>query len=268
MTTRIIVALAATLAATTTLALTTPASAENSLLERYNPYGSIKPERFRAIGLEIVETLKPTATEGKLQDDVINLFIRELLKKLEAEAVSKKGFVLNNDLPYFLSRGMTNIGNSMETLRIDQEMRQETTKRFPELLPLYTEQRALEAAKADKRRQVETERQEKAAAEARKPENRLVRAYEFYAKVQFCNQVRQGYASVFVNDVEMERARIAAKTIEKSLLSEEPNLNTDNVWQQALSNIQGWRAFRETCQGTYIALLRLSPIDMHPIQKP
>jgi hypothetical protein len=237
--------------------------------EQWKLYGSIEPERFRAIGLEIVETLKPTAAEGKLQDDVINLFIRELVKKLEAEAISKNGSVAPHDLPPFLSRHMTNVGDStMETLGIDEETRQETVKRFPELLPLYTEQQALENANADRRRQAETERQEKAAAEARKPENRLVKTYEFYAKVQFCNQVRQGYAMVFVTDVEMQRARVATKTIEKDLLTEEPSLNTDKAWQQALANVQGWRAFRETCQGSYMALLRLSPIDMYPIQKP
>ena len=41
-----------------------------------------------------------------------------------------------------------------------------------------------------------------------------------YIFVKFCNEVRQGYAVVHVNDVELDRARTAIKAIEAKLVVE------------------------------------------------
>jgi hypothetical protein len=112
------------------------------------------------------------------------------------------------------------------------------------------------------------ERNRREEAEARKPENRLIKAYQVYSNVAFCNELRQGYLVVWVNDVELERAKAATKAIEKSLLAEEPGLNTITLWQTALRQAGGWMANQWSCQQAYTLLREMSPANVYPIQKP
>jgi len=58
--------------------------------------------------------------------------------------------------------------------------------------------------------------------ESKRPVNQLFMAYKLYSHVQFCNEVRQGYMVVWINEVELERARQATKAIEKVALAENP----------------------------------------------
>jgi hypothetical protein len=44
--------------------------------------------------------------------------------------------------------------------------------------------------------------------------DKLYYAYRVYAFVKGCNELRQGYASIYINNVELERARIKIKAIE------------------------------------------------------
>jgi hypothetical protein len=87
-----------------------------------------------------------------------------------------------------------------------------------------------------------------AAAEARKPVNRLLIAYGRYAFVKYCNEVRQGYLMVYVNDIELERARIAVRGIESDAIREDPSLNTDAVWKLANAAIKGEYVEQSICQ--------------------
>jgi hypothetical protein len=85
-------------------------------------------------------------------------------------------------------------------------------------------------------------KQEAAIAESKKPVNRLFVAYQLYSNVQFCHEVRQGYLSVWINDVELERARLVTKAIEKVALAETPDLDTDAMWRKALKVAKDFNA--------------------------
>jgi hypothetical protein len=111
---------------------------------------------------------------------------------------------------------------------------------------------------------------QEAVAAAKLPQNRLFRAYKLYAEVQFCSQVRQGYALVWVNDVELERAHIAAKAVEKAAVAEQSDLNTTDLWQQAVRSMkaENWMANSWNCQQALEMLVHMSPVGVYTYQKP
>jgi hypothetical protein len=121
---------------------------------------------------------------------------------------------------------------------------------------------------AEEQAKIDAENRQRAAAEARKPENRLVNAYKVYSNVAFCNEVRQGYAYVWINDVEFERAKVAVKAIEDALKAEKADIDTKTLWQKAVQEARGWQADQWSCQQAYSTLRGLSPTSMYPIQKP
>jgi hypothetical protein len=45
--------------------------------------------------------------------------------------------------------------------------------------------------------------------------------------------VRLGYQLVYINEVELERAKHAANSIEASALKEDSSIDTSNTWQEA-----------------------------------
>ena len=55
----------------------------------------------------------------------------------------------------------------------------------------------------------------------------LLGAYAAYSIVQLCHQAREGYAGVYINDVELERARSASKALEKAAIAKDPTLEKD-----------------------------------------
>ena len=73
---------------------------------------------------------------------------------------------------------------------------------------------------------------------------------------------------VYVNDVELERAKLAVKAIEKSAVDEDPNLLPDALWKVALSRAKGWNANEWSCKEMYKQISRMSPTSLYPIQKP
>ncbi len=99
----------------------------------------------------------------------------------------------------------------------------------------------------------------KAEAEAKKPGNRLLRGYKRYAYVKYCNEVRQGYVVVYVNDIELERAKTTVKAIEDDALREDGTLDTDATWKRAIREIGGLSVNRDQCQFELNALLQQSP---------
>ena len=98
-----------------------------------------------------------------------------------------------------------------------------------------------------------------AAAEGRKPANRLITAYKRYAYVKYCNEIRQGYVLVYVNDIELERARSAVKAIEDDSLREDETLDTKALWNTSLKQLDGTSVYRDQCQLQLNALLRQNP---------
>jgi hypothetical protein len=95
----------------------------------------------------------------------------------------------------------------------------------------------------------------------------LFRLYRQWMFVQFCNQVREGYAMVFVNDIELERARKAVKAIEAKLKADDPDLNPTQVWNDAGRKSQ-ISVGPEQCQRTLANLLNSNPLGAFEFQRP
>jgi hypothetical protein len=108
-------------------------------------------------------------------------------------------------------------------------------------------------------------RQEKAREEARieaaKPINRLRQAYFNYMVVKRCYDVRLGYQLVYINEVELERARRAVNAIETSALKEDSSINTSATWQEGVQMLGASKEYVEQyfCQKTYNDLLNAAP---------
>jgi hypothetical protein len=95
----------------------------------------------------------------------------------------------------------------------------------------------------------------------------LLQAYVLFARVQFCRQLRDGYAVVYISEPEYERSRAAVKAVEKSILAQQPSLNTNAIWQQAVQE-KGFYANDTSCANTRIALYKMSPTSVYQYQKP
>src|SRR5262249_2524806 len=93
-------------------------------------------------------------------------------------------------------------------------------------------------------------------------------AYKLYSHVQFCNQVRQGYMVVWINEVELERARQAAKAIEKVELAENPALDTDALGRRAKEAAKGSRGGDCSCGTVFSDLRAMSRVSPYKSEKP
>ena len=124
---------------------------------------------------------------------------------------------------------------------------------FPGLATLLSEETL--------RREAENRRTEAQRVEAAKPINRLRKAYFSYLVVKRCYDVRLGYQLVYVNEVELERARLAVSAIENSILKEDPSINKNDPWQEAAEVIRTSTQPVEQyfCQKTYNDLLNAAP---------
>jgi len=119
----------------------------------------------------------------------------------------------------------------------------------------------LEQLLAEKRQRIQDEENARAVAatEARKPLNRLLTGYRRYAYIKYCNEVRQGYVVVYINEVELDRARVAVKAIEDDALREDRSLDTNAIWNMALKELGGKYVDRVPCQMELNALLEQNP---------
>lgn len=102
------------------------------------------------------------------------------------------------------------------------------------------------------------------------PPVRLYNAYRLYGYIQACHQEREGYAAVWINDVELARAEKAIKAIKAQAIADMPELGptNDQVWEKSLQSLQGQRLFPELCQRSLQQLYGLSPVAAHTIVKP
>jgi hypothetical protein len=119
--------------------------------------------------------------------------------------------------------------------------------------------------------------QVRAIEEAQRSTNTLLQANLAYYRVQFCYQVRLGYASGPINDVELKRAEKAAKAIKAAALASDPSIDPDAVWANATKNGTGqtphgyaWPVNDYTCKEAYNTLLAMAPkgSGVYQFQKP
>lgn len=78
-----------------------------------------------------------------------------------------------------------------------------------------------------------------------------------YYLIKFCYETREGFASVFINDVQLEKARQKAKDLEADAKEANPGLDTDAVWKSAVINSKGYRIDYESCQSFFLAMFRV-----------
>ena len=97
----------------------------------------------------------------------------------------------------------------------------------------------------------------------------LLVGYRFYALVKYCHEIREGYLSVYINNVEMRRADKAIRAIVQKAVSEYNSIDTDKIWNLALRQANNQPISRSYCEMQYYqALLNASPIDPLNIRKP
>jgi hypothetical protein len=113
------------------------------------------------------------------------------------------------------------------------------------------------------------ERRYAAEERAKLPADRLYWAYVSYSHVQLCNQERQGYAETYVNDFELQRARTAAKAIEKKLLADDSTINPDKTFAEADKFArEGFTVNEYACRAALDRLIAMSPVSPYQTQRP
>jgi len=225
---------------------------------------SCQTDIIHQASLAVIEDLKRTNAQKNLAPDVVGQFMFRMHDKLNKEHYKRP-------LPLLFQNYKPGTLYESTIINVIKNC-------FPELEPLMIEQRALIEAEAAKR-----EAAKKAAEQAEwqrwatSPEgkrqlaaNRLLQAYGYFAKVQFCYQVRDGYAVVYISGPEYERSHDAVKAIEKSVLAEQPDLNSSDIWQQAVRQMknENWYANSNSCSSVRIALYNMSPKPVYQYPKP
>jgi hypothetical protein len=227
--------------------------------------GQLKPESVRSAGLQVIKDITATSI-GRYQSsqDIVDDFILRLEDKLAGQAKP-------DAMPDF----------------IGHQIRSQAMTCFPELgalvdnhanernrSPQRDDTEFLNRKEAKRQRQLAEEKARIARLQAEQqrianlPSNRLLTAYKLYSTLQFCNQVRKGYLVVWINDIELERAHVAVKAIEKKVLAEQSDIDTDAIWKQARSEMKGAWSNQASCQQGLQRLLLMSPVGVYDIQKP
>ena len=105
-------------------------------------------------------------------------------------------------------------------------------------------------------------------ADEASPHGQVRRAYAAYGLVRYCYQIREGYAVKYINDVELERAEAMIKAVVVKWKKEEPGMDTDLMWTQAMQRAQNKPIDAQSCTHYYALLGELSPVPAIRIQKP
>jgi len=132
----------------------------------------------------------------------------------------------------------------------------------------------LDARRAARAREEERSRQalEQERLQYQLPKNVLRRAYSNYIFVKTCSEARQGYQMVYINDIELGRAKVAAREIEKKALTQDSTIDKESAWNDAVHGattiIPGeWRDFNSAlCQAALQNLLADAP-QTSPMKK-
>lgn len=97
---------------------------------------------------------------------------------------------------------------------------------------------------------------------------RLTADYAAFAYVRFCHESREGYLVQYVNDIEMAKARNAIEQIVAQAKKDDPAINTDEAWSNAMAAIKGDNLDPMICHNTLAQLLKRSPIPAYSTEKP
>jgi hypothetical protein len=101
-------------------------------------------------------------------------------------------------------------------------------------------------------------RYKKAAADAKMPVNILKKAYGDYKFLRRCREARQGYLAVNISEEELARARQAVQRVEQKLKPQlDPDVDIDELWEQADSIGQPNTIVQAICQFRYSSLMQL-----------
>jgi hypothetical protein len=114
---------------------------------------------------------------------------------------------------------------------------------------------------------LEADRKEQARQDAM-PINRLLTGYRFFHYVSVCNEARSGYLLKYVNDDDLERAHKAVRAIADKASKDDPSINTDNVWKQALQSPIFPRVNDAACRTALVQLVNSSPTILWNVEKP
>jgi hypothetical protein len=90
------------------------------------------------------------------------------------------------------------------------------------------------------------------------PPNQLNLFYQKYLYVESCHQARDGYLLVWVNDVQMERVKLAMTRLETAILKEDPTIDTAAVWDK-VGKLKLPAIYQYGCQVTYNELIQAAP---------
>jgi peptidoglycan hydrolase-like protein with peptidoglycan-binding domain/uncharacterized protein YecT (DUF1311 family) len=126
---------------------------------------------------------------------------------------------------------------------------------LPDLMPLIADFRKVQ--------DLQNKAAEAAAVEAAKPENQLFRAYRLYAFIKYCNELRQGYVMIYINDVEMDRAREKIEGIEKDSLAaiNDKDFDTTALFGKAVTANRGLYANYQSCHFELSNLFKIKSSD-------
>jgi hypothetical protein len=94
---------------------------------------------------------------------------------------------------------------------------------------------------------------------------KLYFAYRIYYVIKACHEVRDGFAVVYINDVQMEKARFKIKDIEDDAVAAKPGLDTDGMWKEAIDNAHGYPLNFEPCQNYLKQLFGMK--SSHPVDR-
>ena len=111
--------------------------------------------------------------------------------------------------------------------------------------------RRAEAAAAYKREQ---------EAERQSPHGQVREGYALYRLVRHCNETRRGYVVQYVNDDELNRATASIQKLVKKAKKDEPNISTDNLWNESAALADGRPIGNKPCQNYLRQLLEISPV--------
>lgn len=153
-----------------------------------------------------------------------------------------------------------------------QQLCREASERIAQNKAIMAEQQRLFAIEQAKRDKIALEEAKAKAIEDAKPVNVIFRAYTMYIFASVCNEIREGYLVKYVNDVELEKAKVAVKAIVAKAKEQQPDVDTDLAWKEAqkehdrLGNLTGHSI--DYCQRQLNSLINASPVPLYGPAKP
>lgn len=97
------------------------------------------------------------------------------------------------------------------------------------------------------------------ATDAERAIQRLYNGYRAYYLVKYCYERREGFALVYINDTQLEKARLKAMNLEEDATAATPSLDTNALWKRAVANSKGYPLLMShvNCQDWYSSLLAM-----------